>query len=52
MVFRVEGSRDDPEFVRACGVVKGLEDLYGKERYLLHPVRSFKHAASVRLQHM
>lgn len=44
MVFRVEGSRDDPEFVRACGVVKGLEDLYGKDRYLLHPVRSFKHA--------
>eukprot|EP00752_Nemacystus_decipiens_P009129 g8153.t1 len=38
LVFRVEGSRDDPEFVRACGVVKGLEDLYGKERYLLHPV--------------
>ena len=31
----VEGSRDDPEFVRACGVVKGLEDLYGKDRYLL-----------------
>ena len=38
MVFRVEGSRDDPEFARACRVVKGLEDLYGKERYRLHPV--------------
>ncbi|CAM9141109.1 unnamed protein product [Ectocarpus sp. 4 AP-2014] len=38
LVFRVEGRPDDPEFARACGVVRGLEDLYGKERYLLQPV--------------
>lgn len=38
LVFRVEGSRDDPEFERACGVVKGLADLYGEERYVLHAV--------------
>lgn len=37
----MEGSRDDPEFVRACGVVKGLEDLYGRDRYVLHPVGDF-----------
>lgn len=39
LVFRVEGSRHDPDFSRACGVVKGLEDLYGKDRYTLHSVR-------------
>ena len=39
LVFRVEGSRKDPEFIRACGVVKGLEELYGKDRYTLHSVR-------------
>lgn len=39
LVFRVEGSRHDPDFFRACGVIKGLEDLYGKDRYTLHSVR-------------
>lgn len=38
LVFRVEGSKDDPEFGRACGLVKGLEDLYGKERYRLQAI--------------
>lgn len=38
IVFRVEGSRADPEYGRACGVVKGLEELYGKERYRLREV--------------
>lgn len=37
-MFRVEGSRGDPEFERACGVVKGLENLYGDDRYILHAV--------------
>lgn len=41
LVFRVEGARDDPEFVRACGVVKGLEEIYGKDRYRLQPVSVF-----------
>ena len=35
LVFRVEGFKDDPEFERACCVVKGLEELYGKESYIL-----------------
>lgn len=39
LLFRVEGSRKDPEFGQACGVVKGLEDLYGTERYRLVQVR-------------
>lgn len=43
LVFRVEGSRNDPEYVRACGMVKGLEDLYGKERYELQSVRRYSH---------
>lgn len=45
LVFRVEGARSDPEFVRACGVVQGLEDLYGEERYKLQavPVRKTAH---------
>lgn len=38
LVFRVEGSRADPEYGRACGVVRGLEELYGKERYRLRQV--------------
>lgn len=38
LVFRVEGSKDDPEFDRACGLVKGLEDLYGKERFRLQAI--------------
>ncbi|CAM9201887.1 unnamed protein product [Laminaria digitata] len=40
LVFRVEGSRKDPEFLRACGVVRGLEDLYGKDRYTLHSIET------------
>eukprot|EP00904_Undaria_pinnatifida_P007514 jgi/Undpi1/3893/HiC_scaffold_16.g07261.m1 len=40
LVFRVEGSRKDPEFIRACGVVKGLEELYGKDRYTLHSIET------------
>ena len=35
LVFHVEGFKDDPEFERACCVVKGLEELYGKEIYIL-----------------
>lgn len=38
LVFRVEGSSADPEYRRACRLVEGLEDLYGKDRYRLHQV--------------
>lgn len=41
LVFRVQGSGCDPEYSRACGVVRGLEDLYGKERYRLHQVHVY-----------
>lgn len=43
LVFRIEGSSGDPEYSRACEVVKGLEDLYGRERYRLHQVRKTNH---------
>lgn len=43
LVFRVEGSKDDPKFDRACGLVKGLEDLYGKERYRLQAINQIQH---------
>lgn len=39
LVFRVEGSGSDPEYRRACEVVRWLEDLYGEQRYRLHQVR-------------
>lgn len=38
LVFRVEGSGSDPDFRRACEVVKALQHLYGSERYGLHQV--------------